>query len=394
MSSRRKFLSDCGMLAGGSYLALKNDKWSDLSNKPMNNTGMTMRFKPYELHLRHVFTLASGSRSITPVMLTEIEYDNIIGYGEASMPPYLGESHETATDFLNKVSLSQFESPFLMEDILAYVNQLAPGNFAAKASVDIALHDLTGKLMKLPWYRIWGLNPLRTPNTSFTIGIDKPDVVMVKVKEAEPYKILKVKLGQGNDREMIETVRSQTDKPICVDVNQGWTDKQMALDMAHWLKDKGVVFIEQPMSKTNFDDTAWLTQNSPLPIMADEAFQTIADFTKVRGAYSGVNIKLMKCGGMHSAYAIIKMARALGMKVMIGCMTETSCAVSAAAQLSPLADWADLDGNLLIDNDLYDGMTIVNGKVTLNERAGIGIIQKEQGQRAYKNQLTERREEE
>lgn len=382
------------MLAGGSYLALKNDKWSDLSNKPMNNTGMTMRFKPYELHLRHVFTLASGSRSITPVMLTEIEYDNIIGYGEASMPPYLGESHETATDFLNKVSLSQFESPFLMEDILAYVNQLAPGNYAAKASVDIALHDLTGKLMKLPWYRIWGLNPLRTPNTSFTIGIDKPDVVMVKVKEAEPYKILKVKLGQGNDREMIETVRSQTDKPICVDVNQGWTDKQMALDMAHWLKDKGVVFIEQPMSKTNFDDTAWLTQNSPLPIMADEAFQTIADFTKVRGAYSGVNIKLMKCGGMHSAYAIIKMARALGMKVMIGCMTETSCAVSAAAQLSPLADWADLDGNLLIDNDLYDGMTIVNGKVTLNERAGIGIIQKEQGQRAYKNQLTERREEE
>ena len=203
--------------------------------------------------------------------------------------------------------------------------------------------------------------------------MDKPDVVRVKVREAMPYKILKVKLGKGNDKETIEAVRSETDKPLCVDVNQGWTDKVMALDMVHWLKEKGVVFVEQPMSKTSFDDTAWLTQNSPLPIMADEAFQTIKDFTKVHGAYSGVNIKLMKCGGLHAAYAMIKMARALDMKVMIGCMTETSCAVTAAAQLSPLVDWADLDGNLLIDNDVYDGLNIIDGKITLPDRPGIGI---------------------
>ena len=166
---------------------------------------------------------------------------------------------------------------------------------------------------------------------------------------------------------MIEAVRSETDKPICVDINQGWTDRSMALDMTHWLKEKGVVFVEQPMSKTSFDDTAWLTQNSPLPIIADEAFQTIADFKKVQGAYSGINIKLMKCGGMRSAFIMIKMARALDMKVMIGCMTETSCAVTAAAQLSPLVDWADLDGNLLIDNDVFKGIEIKNGKVILPE---------------------------
>ena len=374
-------MTDCGALASGvgfSYLTMGQHDWHAYTKKSAKNSGLFLRFKPYELHLKHVFTLATGSRSTTPVMLTELEFDDIIGYGEASMPPYLGESYVSAASFLSKVDLTRFDSPFLMEDILTYVDQLAPGNYAAKASVDIALHDLVGKLLKQPWYKIWGLNPERTPNTSFTIGIDKPEVVRTKVREASPYRILKVKLGQGNDKEMIEAVRSETDKPICVDINQGWTDRVLALEMAHWLKDKGVVFIEQPMSKTSTDDTAWLTQNSPLPIIADEAFQTIRDFKKVQGVYSGINVKLMKCGGLRSAFIMIKMARALDMKVMIGCMTETSCAVTAAAQLSPLADWADLDGNLLIDNDVYDGLKIVDGKIVLPERPGIGIIKSKQ----------------
>src|SRR5450759_420962 len=380
MSSRRKFLTDCGVLAGGagfSYLTIGQNNWSEFNKRSGKSSGLTLRYKAYELHLKHVFTLASGSRSTTPVMLTELEFENIVGYGEASMPPYLGENHETAGSFLSKVDLTQFESPFLMEDILTYVDQLVPGNYAAKASVDIALHDLVGKIMKQPWYKIWGLNPDRTPNTSFTIGIDKPEVVKTKVREAAPYKILKVKLGQGNDKEMIQAVRSETDKPICVDINQGWTDRIMALEMSHWLKDQGVVFIEQPMSKASVDDIAWLTQNSPLPIIADEAIQTISDFRNVQGAYSGINVKLMKCGGLRAAYIMIKMARALGMKVMIGCMTETSCAVTAAAQLSPLADWADLDGNLLIDNDVFEGVTINDGKIILPDRPGIGIRQRE-----------------
>lgn len=331
------------------------------------------RYKPYELQLRHVFTLASGSRSTTPVMLTEIEYEGITGYGEASMPPYLGESHETAGKFLSAVDLAQFESPFLIQNILEYVDRITPGNYAAKASVDIALHDLVGKLMKQPWYRIWGLDPRKTPDTSFTIGIDKPEIVKDKTREASAFKILKVKLGQGNDREMIDAVRSVTGVPLCVDVNQGWTDRQKALDMVYWLKEKGIVFVEQPMPKDRIDDIGWLTSNSPLPVIADESLQTIADFEKVKGIYSGINVKLMKCGGMRAAFTLLEMARDLGMHTMIGCMTETSCAVTAAAQLSPLTNWADLDGNLLISNDIYEGIKIINGKVTLPETPGIGI---------------------
>jgi L-alanine-DL-glutamate epimerase-like enolase superfamily enzyme len=376
MKTRRKFLKECGAIAGFagfSYITPGNNKWIENRIKYAGKSVMVLRFKPYELQLKHVFTLASGSRSTTPVMLTEIEFDGVIGYGEASMPPYLGESHKTANLFLRQVDLTSFSSPFLMEEILAYVDQLSPGNYAAKASIDIALHDMVGKLMKQPWYRIWGLNPEHTPNTSFTIGIDKPEIVKEKVREAAPYRILKVKLGQGNDKEMIMAVRSVSDKPICVDINQGWTDRSMALELTHWLKEQGVVFVEQPMPKASIDDIAWLTQNSPLPIIADEAIQTITDFKKVQGAYSGINIKLMKCGGMRAAYTMIGMARALGMKVMIGCMTETSCGVTAAAQLSPLVDWADLDGNLLIDNDIFEGITIVNGKIILPDRPGIGI---------------------
>ena len=374
MKTRRKFLRDCGVIAGAGGLSLVSSGSMSYFESLKGKKGvLKLSFKPYELQLKHVFTLASSSRTTTPVMLTEINYEDFTGYGEASMPPYLGENHVTASDFLSKVDLSGFSNPFLLEDIIAYVDQIAPGNYAAKASVDIALHDLVGKMMNQPWHRILGLNPASTPNTSFTIGIDKPDVVKDKVQEAAPYKILKVKLGHENDREMIETVRSQTNKPICVDVNQGWTDRSRALEMVQWLKEKGVVFVEQPMPKTAVDDIAWLTQNSPLPIMADESIQTLHDFKKVIGLFSGINVKLMKCGGMLSAYKMIAMAKAFDMKVMIGCMTETSCAVSAAAQLSPLADWADLDGNLLINNDIYEGVKVIEGKLTLNESPGIGI---------------------
>ncbi len=310
------------------------------------------------------------------MVLTSLEYDGVTGFGEASMPPYLGESHESVLNFLSKVNLEQFSDPFLMEDILAYIEGVMPGNYAAKASLDIALHDLTGKLLGQPWFRLWGLNPAKTPMTSFTIGIDTPDVVREKTLEASAFKMLKIKLGRDNDREMIETVRSVTDVPIFVDVNQGWKDRVYAMEMAHYLNEKNVLFIEQPMPKEQVDDIAWLTAGSPLPIVADEALQTVSQMLSMKGVYSGINIKLMKCGGMHAAYKMITMARQMEMKVLIGCMTETSCAVSAAAQLSPLVDWADLDGNLLISNDVYEGMTVVEGKINIPDRPGIGIIEK------------------
>ncbi len=372
--NRRDFLKTSGLLFGSALLM--NYPTTILANnrvKNMKSAKMKLTFQPYTLELRHVFTVAAASRKTTPVMLTEIEYDGIIGYGEASMPPYLGESQETAAAFLSKINLSNFENPFELDNILNYVDSIAPENKAAKASVDIALHDLIGKLMNQPWYNIWGYDKTKTPYTSFTIGIDKPDVVRLKVKEAEEYQVLKVKLGLDNDKEMIETIRSVTDKPLVADVNQGWKEKEFALDMIHWLHERGIEFVEQPMPKESIDDNAWLTEKSPIPTIGDEAVQRLPDVIKAYGVYTGINIKLMKSTGMREAHKMLNLARGLGMKVMLGCMTETSCAISAAAQLSPMVDWADLDGALLISNDIFNGTKIIDGKVILSELPGIGV---------------------
>lgn len=373
MDSRRNFIKKASLLAGAAVVSGNAGSISKFAVNMMNTEKLKLSFRPYTLELKHVFTLANSSRTTTPVMLTEIQYGDLVGYGEASMPPYLGESHETATTFLSKVNLGQFNDPFKLEEIIDYLDTIDTGNYAAKASVDIALHDLVGKLIGQPWYKIWGYDAEKTPFTSFTIGIDTPDVVKTKVKEASEYKILKVKLGRDTDKEMIETIRSVTDVPICVDVNQGWKDKHFALDMIHWLKEKGIVFVEQPMDKQKLDDNAWLTQNSPLPTIGDESVQGLKDVIKAHGIYSGINIKLMKCGGMRNGNKMMGLADSLGLKVMIGCMTETSCAISAAAHLSPKALWADLDGALLISNDLYNGTKIVDGKVSISKLPGIGI---------------------
>ncbi len=371
--TRRNFLMTGSALASTMLLS-STTSLTACSDRRSTSARMKLTFKPYTLELKHVFTLATSSRTTTPVVLTQVEYDGIIGYGECSMPPYLGESHETATAFLSKVDLGNYENPFELETILSDVDAIAPGNPAAKASVDIALHDLVGKLLNQPWYNIWGFPRDATPYTSFTIGIDTPDVVRQKTEEAKGFKILKAKLGRDTDREMIETIRSVTDTPLCVDVNQGWTDKNQALEMIQWLKEKGVVFVEQPMPKDRIDDMAWLTERSPLPTIGDEAVQRLPDVSKAHGVYNGINIKLMKCTGMREAHKMITLARALNMKVMLGCMTETSCAISAASHLSTMVDWADLDGALLISNDVFDGTKIIDGKVTLTDRPGIGVV--------------------
>ena len=375
--SRRNFLKTAalttissGLLAGNPLAAFaQNNKKTISLNKKMK-----LSFKPYDLQLRHVFTIANSSRTTTPVVLTEITYDGITGYGEASLPPYLGETQASVIEFLKKVDLEQFSSPFELDDILTYIDKITENNTAAKASIDIALNYLVGKIMNQPWYKIWGLDKEKTPSTTFTIGIDTDEVVKQKTREAAPlYNILKVKLGRENDKQMIEAIRTVTDKPIAVDANQGWKDKHYALDMINWLKEKGIVMIEQPMPKYNLEDAAWVTERSPLPVFADESFQRLQDVLRLKGAFTGVNIKLMKCTGMREAWKIQTVARAANMKVMIGCMTETSCAISAATQLSPAVDWADLDGNLLISNDCFKGVTVINGKLHLDDKPGIGI---------------------
>lgn len=376
ITNRRNFLKSAGMLTAAAALfnpatifAQKGVRKSGGSKK------MELSFVPYDAQMRHAFAIATSVRTTTPIVLTQITYDGVTGYGEAAMPPYLGETQASVIEFLKKVDLSKFSSPFLIEDIMAYVDSIAINNTAAKAAVDIALHDLVGKLIGQPWWKIWGFDPTTCPNTSFTVGLDTEEIVKEKTREASPYKVIKVKLGrdEATDKMMINTIRSVTDTVICVDANQGWKDKHYALDMIHWLNERNVNMIEQPMSKLLLDETAWLTENSPLPIIADEACQRLSDIQKLKGAYSGINIKLMKCTGLREAREMVTLAQALHMKLMIGCMTETSCAISAAAQLAPKMEWADLDGNLLISNDCYTGMKIVDGKITLNDKPGIGV---------------------
>ena len=374
MQNRRDFLKTSALAAAGIALA-GCTSGPQKFNIVKGDGKLHMKFFPYELKLAHVFTVASYSRTTTPDVQVELEWEGVTGYGEASMPPYLGQSVESVTSFLNKVDLSQFNDPFKMEEILTYVDSLSEGDGAAKCAIDIALHDLVGKLMGQPWYRIWGLDPDKAPSTTFTIGIDTPEVVKEKTLEAAgKFNILKVKVGLDTDVEMIETIRTVTDVPLAVDANQGWKDRDKALDEIFWLKEHGIVMVEQPMPKERLDDIAWLTEHSPLPIFADESIQRMKDIPSLMGAYSGINIKLMKCTGMREGWRMATMARALGMKVMVGCMTETSCAVSAAAQFSPYVDFADLDGNLLIANDRFDGVKVVDGKLSLPDRPGIGVI--------------------
>ena len=384
--SRRDFLRVAGLAAVGAGLAIgcgqRKRVEEPVEEEPLGEEPvvagpkrMKLRFYPYELQLQHTFTVSSYSRNTTPGVQVEIDYQGFTGYGEASMPPYLGQSVESVTAFLQQVDLEQFADPFCLEDILEYVDSLSPGDTAAKAAVDIALHDLVGKMLGAPWYRIWGYDAAKAPSTTFTIGIDTPEVMKEKTLEcAGRFNILKVKLGTDRDKEIIETIRSVTDLPLAVDVNQGWGERFQALDMIYWLKERGVVMVEQPLAIGRYDDQAWLNERSPLPIFADESVQRLPDVPRMHGLFSGINIKLMKCTGLREAHRMVELARALGMKVMLGCMTETSCAVSAAAQLSPAVDFADLDGNLLISNDLFSGVTVVDGKLTLPSAPGIGVV--------------------
>ena len=378
---RRDFLRRAGLAAAGSgVLGLSAPLLTGCRERRPAKIGlngrMQLQFEPYELQLTHTFTVSSYSRKTTPDVQVRIDYEGYTGFGEASMPPYLGQTVESVCSFLRKVDLGQFRDPFDLEDILAYVDALSEGDSAAKAAVDIALHDLVGKLMGQPWYRIWGLDPAKAPDTTYTIGIDTPEVVREKTRECDGrFNILKAKVGVPGDKETIRAIREITSVPIAVDANQGWKDREEALDMIHWLAEQGIVMVEQPMPKEQIDDIAWLRERTPLPIFADEAVQRLADIKALEGAYDGINIKLMKCTGMREAWKMVNYARAEGMKVMVGCMTETSCAVSAAAQLSPAVDFADLDGNLLISNDRFDGMKVVDGKITLPDRPGIGIIE-------------------
>lgn len=387
-ATRRDFLKTSMAMAAAAALAspaklfAAGTKKTGQTQKALSSDKMALTFEPFEARMKHVFTISGSSRSTTPIVLTRISYQGHVGYGEASMPPYLGESSASVMDFLRRVDLSRFSSPFQMEEILTYVDNITTNNTAAKCSVDIALHDLCGKLMGQPWWKIWGWSNRNLPSTCVTVGlayaadgsIDREEV-RKKTLETLDYNLIKVKLGntEENDKIMISTIREVTNLPIVVDANQGWKEKGQALSMIEWLAARGVEMVEQPMPKLMLDESAWLRDRSPLPIMADEACQRLSDIRKLYGAYDGINIKLMKCTGMREAREMITLAKALHMRIMMGCMTETLVAISAAAQFASQLEWADLDGNWLIANDIFNGMKVVDGYITLEDKPGIGV---------------------
>ena len=342
---------------------------------------MQLSFRPYPLQLQHTFTVSGCSRSQTPDVIIAITHQGVTGYGEASMPPYLRESIQSVCAFLERVDISTFDDPLRTDDILSYVMHLDDDepnahNFAAKAAIDIALHDLVGQILGLPLWHLFGLSPERCTYTTYTIGIDTPEVVKQKVREVEGrFGRLKVKVGVEGDRELIKSIREVSDLPLTVDANQGWTSAEEALRQIEWLQTQGVIMVEQPLPKHNLEGLRWLTERSPLPIILDESVQRPDDVVHLKGCCHGINIKLMKCGGLAPARLMVQLARLQGMQVMLGCMTETTCAVTAAAQLAPCADYLDLDGNLLISNDPFrGGMQVIDGRVTLQSAPGLGLI--------------------
>lgn len=334
---------------------------------------MKVTFYPFNLQFKKPFGLSVGSRTHTPVVFVEIEENGITGYGEAALPPYLEETQESVSAFVAGLDLSASSIHSGMEALHILVENHAPGNNSAKAAVDIALHDLWGKTAGKSLSALWNSDTRYTPLCTYTIGIGDKGSIIGKIRDGKDFHMLKVKLGSPDDKEIIRILTGETDKPFCVDVNQGWTDKHFALDMIGWLHEKGVVLVEQPLPKILWDDMAWITERSPVPTIGDEAIRRLSDIDLALGSFNGINIKLMKSTGLFEARQMIEKAKQLNLKILIGCMSESSCGVSAAAHLSPFADWADLDGPYLISNDPFAGMTIEEGRIRISTSPGIGI---------------------
>ncbi len=328
-----------------------------------------LRHHDYVLQLRHTFRLARGDSDFRRVLMVEIEHEGLIGRGEAAPIARYGQDADSAARAAEKMVAR-------MGDVLAFDEAAArvavPGEPAAEAAIDMALRDLAGKRLGVPLHQLMGIDPGTMPVTSFTIGMDTPEIVEQKVREAEDFAVLKVKMGSKDDARVLETVRRVTDRPVRVDANEGWSLED-ALGRLEWLQEMGVELVEQPLPAGQHAEMIELKKRSPLPLFADESVARAEDIPRLAEAFDGINIKLMKCGGLGEALRMIHVARAHGMKIMLGCMVESSMAITAAAHIAPLVDFADLDGNLLITNDPFIGAEVREGKLVLPTEPGLGV---------------------
>jgi L-Ala-D/L-Glu epimerase len=326
------------------------------------------------LNLQHTWTTTMSSSAYRDTLHVAYSRDGITGHGEgAAIVRYRedAQSARKAAESLRDFLLAS--DPMQFSKVMAQVFRRVEGEWAGKAAIDIALMDWVGQKLGIPLYTYFGLDPKDTPLTTFSIGIDTPEITRQKTREAAEYPILKVKVGLATDEPTIEAVRSVTKKPLRVDANEGWKSKEEAVRKINWLEKQGVEFIEQPLPAEMIEETRWIRSRVHIPVIADEACRHASDIPKLRDAFDGVNVKLDKAGGMLEAYRMIETAKALGMKTMLGCMVSSSVSVTAAAQLSPLVDFADLDGNLLIANDPFRGVRVEKGKLILPNRPGLGL---------------------
>ena len=337
--------------------------------------GARFETKILRLNLQHTWTTTMSSSAYRDTLHTAYTRDGITGHGEGAPIVRYHEDAQGAQKAAESVrDLLLNANPLEFSKVMAEVFHRVSGEWAGKAAVDIALMDWVGQKLGIPLYTYFGLDPKDAPITTFSIGIDTPEITKQKTREAEAFPILKVKVGLSTDEPTIEAVRSVTKKPLRVDANEGWKDKEEAVRKINWLEKQGVQFIEQPLPAEMIEETRWIRSRVHIPIIADEACQRASDIPKLKDAFDGVNVKLDKSGGMLEAYRMISIAKALGMKTMLGCMVSSSVSVTAAAHLSPLVDFADLDGNLLIANDPFRGVTVEKGKLILPNRPGLGLI--------------------
>ena len=336
--------------------------------------GAALEAKIVRLNLRHTWTTTMSSSQYRDTLHLSYTRDGITGHGEGAPIVRYHEDAEGARQAVESVrGLLLAANPMQFDKVMATVFARVAGAWAGKAAIDIALMDWVGQKLGIPLYSYFGLDPKDAPVTTFSIGIDTPEITRQKTREAADFPVLKVKVGLATDEPTIEAVRSVTSKPLRVDANEGWKDKQEAVRKINWLETQGVEFIEQPMPAEMVEETRWVRARVHIPIIADEACQRASDIPRIKDAYDGVNIKLDKCGGLLEAWRMIAVAKSLRMKTMLGCMVSSSVTVTAAAHLSPLVDYADLDGNLLIANDPFVGVRVDKGKLILPERPGLGL---------------------
>ena len=330
--------------------------------------------KIVRLNLRHTWTVATSSSDFRDTLHLRYTRDGVTGVGEGAPLARYKEDARSALAAVESVrDYLVAADPWNFAKVMAEVFRRIPGQWAAKAAIDIALLDWVTKKLGVPLYRYFGLDPREAPLTTFSIGIDTPEITRQKVREAESFPVLKIKVGLATDEATLAAVRSVTNKPLRVDANEGWKSKEEAVGKINWLEKQGVELVEQPLPAPMVEETRWVRSRVHIPIIADEACLHPSDIPRLAGAFDGVNVKLDKCGGLLEAYRMIQIAKALGLKTMLGCMISSSASVTAAAHLSPLVDYADLDGNLLIANDPWRGVRVEGGKLILPDGPGLGL---------------------